>query len=99
MRNSFVVCYDIADPKRWRQVYKFMLGVGDPVQYSVFRCDLSRTERVLLMEKLVPVMNQHEDRIMLVDLGPAGEDHTGDERIECWGKPLAEMPTRAAFIV
>lgn len=99
MRNAYIVCYDISDPKRWRKVHKLMLGVGDPVQWSVFRCDLSRTEKIILMEKLVPVMNQSEDRLMLVDLGPAGEDHTGDDRVECWGRPLAELPKRGAVIV
>ena len=99
MRNAFVVCYDIADQKRWRIVYRMMLGVGDPVQFSVFRCDLSRSERVLLMEKLVPTINQAEDRIMLIDLGPAGTDRPAEDRIECWGKPLRGMPIRGPVII
>jgi CRISPR-associated protein Cas2 len=99
MRNTFVISYDVGDPKRWRKVYRLMLGIGDPVQFSVFRCDLNRSEKVLFMEKLVPVLNQNEDRIMVVDLGPAGEERTGDDRIECWGKPLVEMPERKAKII
>jgi CRISPR-associated protein Cas2 len=99
MRHAYVVCYDIANPKRWRSVYRLMLGVGDPVQFSVFRCELSKMEKTILLEKLLPVMNQAEDRVMLVDLGPAGEERTGEDRIECWGKPLQEMPARGPIII
>jgi CRISPR-associated protein Cas2 len=99
VRNAFVVCYDISDPKRWRRVYKLLMGVGDPVQFSVFRCDLSRSEKVLLLEKLIDVINQAEDRVMFVQLGPAGDERTAEDRIETWGKPLAPMPTRGPIIV
>jgi CRISPR-associated protein Cas2 len=99
MRHAFIVCYDISHPKRWRKVYRHLLGVGDPVQYSVFRCELSRSEKVLLLEKLVAVMHQGEDRVMFVQLGPAGEERTGEQRIETWGKPLMEMPPRGPMIV
>jgi CRISPR-associated protein Cas2 len=99
MRNTYVICYDIADPKRWRKVYKTLMGVGDPVQYSVFRCQLSGKERILMLEKLVPAMNQAEDRVMLINLGPAGRDRASEDRIECWGKPLQELPPRGPIIV
>ena len=45
MRNRFLVCYDVSDPKRLAQVYKKMNGFGEPAQYSVFICDLSPKER------------------------------------------------------
>lgn len=99
MRNCFVVCYDISDPKRWRSIYKLLMGVGDPVQYSVFRCDLSRSEKIILEEKLIPAMNQREDRLMFINLGPSGNHHSGEDRLECIGKPLSEMPERKAVIV
>ncbi len=99
MRYSFVVCYDIADPKRWRLIYKLFMGVGDPVQYSVFRCDLSKAEKIILEEKVLPAMNQREDRVMFINLGPAGSTHGGEDRLECFGKALTEMPERKAFII
>lgn len=98
MRSRYVVCYDIADPKRWRRVYRIMRGFGDPLQYSVFRCDLSPTERILLLMAVTEVINQREDRVMLVDVGPV--DGRGQACIEALGKPLDVSPTeRIAVIV
>lgn len=99
MRNSFVVCYDIADPKRWRSIYKLFMGVGDPVQYSVFRCELSKSEKIILEGKIIPVMNQREDRVMFINLGPSDSVQSVDDRLEWFGKPLSEMPERKAFII
>ncbi|MGQ9898533.1 MAG: CRISPR-associated endonuclease Cas2 [Acidobacteriota bacterium] len=97
MRNRYIVCYDIANPKRWRQVYRIMRGFGDPLQYSVFRCDLSSTERVLLMMAITEVINQREDRLLLVNVGPA--DGRGKACIEALGKPLGVYPTERITVV
>ncbi len=97
MRSRYIVCYDIANPKRWRRVYRIMRGFGDPLQYSVFRCDLSATERVLLLMAVTEVINQREDRIMLVDVGPA--DGRGRTCIEAFGKPLEVTLTERITVV
>jgi CRISPR-associated protein Cas2 len=97
MRNVWVISYDIAEPKRWRKIYRVMCGHGDPLQYSVFRCELSAIELHRLKESLWPILNSAEDRMMIVDLGPAGG--RGDECIEFWGAPLVEPPERGATIV
>ena len=39
--NCYVVSYDIREKKRLCRVHKAMLGFGEPVHYSVFRCDLT----------------------------------------------------------
>lgn len=70
MRNSYLVSYDISDQKRLRRVFKTMRGFGDHLQYSVFRCDLSPQERVLLMEAITPIINHRDDQVLIVDLGP-----------------------------
>ena len=72
MRNVYLVCYDVADDKRLRKTHKKMLGYGDPLQYSVFRCELSPTEKHGLREALWQILKWDKDRVMLVDLGPAG---------------------------
>ena len=97
MRNVYLICYDVADPKRLRWTYKTMRGYGTPVQYSVFRCELSAVERQLLRESLWEILNWDHDRVMLIDLGPAGA--RGDECIEFWGDPRVEPPARRAVIV
>lgn len=48
MRQTYVVSYDVADPRRLRQVFKTMRGHGGWLQLSVFRCDLSAQELVEL---------------------------------------------------
>jgi len=97
MRNVYLVSYDVCDAKRLRKVYTKMCGHGDPLQYSVFRCELSPIERQLLQEDLWPLLNLKEDRVMLVDLGPVGA--RGNECIEFWGTPRVTPATGAAVIV
>lgn len=97
MRNVYLLCYDVADDKRLRKTYKKMCGFGVPVQYSVFRCELSPTEKQHMKEALWDILNWDKDRVMLIDLGPAGA--RGDECIEFWGDPRVELPRRVAVIV
>ncbi len=97
MRNVFLVCYDVADAKRLRRTYRKMRGFGVSVQYSIFRCEASPTEKQILQESLWEIMNWEHDRVMVIDLGPAGA--RGDTCIEFWGEPRAAIPDRRAVIV
>ena len=95
MRNRYLVCYDVSEPKRLRRTFKKMNGFGDPVQYSVFLCDLSPKERVLLEEALTDVINMKEDRVMIVNLGPV--DGRGEGSIATLGQ--ARKPVSPSSIV
>jgi len=97
MRNVYLVCYDVGNDKRLRKTYKTMCGYGDPLQYSVFRCELSAVEKQLMKESLWSLLNWAEDRVMLVDLGPAGA--RGDDCVEFWGEPRVNLPDRMAVVV
>ena len=97
MRCVYLISYDICDPKRWRQVYRIMCGAGDPVQYSVFRCELTDVELHQVQSHLWKELNLAEDRVMVVDLGPI--DGRGDDCIEFWGNPRVEPPDRTATII
>lgn len=46
MRNTYLVCYDICDDKRLRQVFKTMRDFGDHLQYSIFECQFTPTDLV-----------------------------------------------------
>jgi CRISPR-associated protein Cas2 len=70
MRNRYIVTYDISDDDRRNNVFKTLRGHGDHIQYSVFRCDLSASERVTLIAILTPLIEHAEDQILLIDLGP-----------------------------
>ncbi|HID77125.1 MAG TPA: CRISPR-associated endonuclease Cas2 [Planctomycetaceae bacterium] len=97
MRNAFLVAYDVADPKRLRRTYQKMLGFGDPLQYSVFHCELSPVEKQLLKETLWETLDWKEDRVMLVDLGPVGPGSR--RRVEFWGQPRLPLDRREAVVV
>jgi CRISPR-associated protein Cas2 len=71
MRNRYIVCYDIRDPKRLRKVFDKMHGFGNPLQYSVFQCDLSLQKKFRMLDELSALIHHDEDRVMIVDLGPA----------------------------
>jgi CRISPR-associated protein Cas2 len=70
LRNRYVVCYDISDPKRWRKIFDKMNGFGKPLQYSVFQCDLSLRAKFLLLDELSALIDHHEDRVVMIDTGP-----------------------------
>lgn len=70
MHNRYLVAYDVVDPKRLRAIYRKLCGFGEHVQYSVFVCDLSTKQRVLLSDAIGSIINAREDRVMIVDLGP-----------------------------
>jgi CRISPR-associated protein Cas2 len=70
MRQAYIVSYDISDPKRLRKVYKTMLGFGDHLQLSVFRCELNKRELVELRAKLSKALHHDQDQVLFVDIGP-----------------------------
>ncbi|MHB1492077.1 MAG: CRISPR-associated endonuclease Cas2 [Thermoplasmataceae archaeon] len=96
MRNRYIVAYDIADPKRLRKTFLMMRGFGDPVQYSVFICELSLKEKATLISSLKDIINHNEDRIMIINLGWVDSDPF--ERIEFVGKPK-EFLSRECVII
>ena len=69
MRRCYLACYDIRNPKRWRQVFKIMKGHGEHWQLSVFFCVLKPIDRVRMQTQLEEAMNLKDDQAMIVDLG------------------------------
>jgi len=67
----YVVTYDIADPKRWRRVYRLLQGYGSWLQLSVFQCRLSRRRLIELRASLEERIRREEDHVLILDLGPA----------------------------
>ena len=89
MRNSYIVSYDISDPKRLRQVFKAMRAWGDHLQFSVFECQLTRMDLVRLRAALDEIIHHDEDQVLFVDLGPA--EGRGDRVITAIGKPYVHV--------
>ncbi len=73
MERLYIVCYDVADQRRWRKLFKTMHGFGEWVQLSVFQCRLDR-RRFVEMEAAVNGLIQHgKDHVLILDLGPADQ--------------------------
>jgi len=73
MRNEhlYVVTYDIANPKRWRRVFRIMEGYGEWMQLSVFQCRLTAQRHAELIALLDGIIHHSDDHVILMDLGIA----------------------------
>lgn len=96
MRQTFVVSYDISDPKRLRKVFRTLRGYGDHLQLSVFRCELSQRELVELRTALAEIIHYGEDQVLFVDVGPA--EGRGSVSIASLGRVYTH-PERHALVV
>lgn len=84
MRHTYIVAYDIADPKRLRKVFRVCQDYGNHLQYSVFECDLSPTEKVELETKLNAAIHQNDDQVLFIELGPV--ESRGERQITALGQ-------------
>lgn len=89
MRSSFLVTYDIADPKRLRLVFQTLRGFGDHLQFSVFECQLTAADLARLKGELAGIIHHTEDQVLFVYLGPA--EGRGDRVITALGKPYTSV--------
>ena len=94
--HLYIVTYDIADPKRWRKVFKLMNGYGAWVQLSVFQCRMNRRRQAELLERLDQVIDHRDDHVVLVDVGVA--DNV-EPRVVSLGKATFHPITREPVIV
>ena len=72
-RRRYLLAYDISDPSRLRLTHKAAKRFGYPLQYSLFVCDLDRTELTGLRWAIGGVINHAEDRVAIIDVGGAGK--------------------------
>ena len=84
MRSRYIITYDISDQKRLRRMFNKMRGFGNPLQYSVFLCELSLKEKVILASSLEEIINHKEDRVIIMSIG--GTEERIEDRIEFMGK-------------
>lgn len=87
-RTRYLVCYDICNPKRLRQVAKVCESFGQRLQYSVFECPLDELRFERLRAALDEVIKHDVDQVMFVALGL--ESPLGVFRIETLGQPYTE---------
>jgi CRISPR-associated protein Cas2 len=85
MRSYYIFSYDISDPARLRRVHRLARDYGDPLQYSVFLCELSDRDKAMLEGRLLEVISKDEDQALLIRLR-AAEDV--ESLVECHGRPV-----------
>ncbi len=68
-RVLYLVAYDVRDPKRLRKIHKALKGFGDPLQFSVFQCELTRMEEQMMVAEVSEIIHHHEDRVIVIDIG------------------------------
>lgn len=68
MERYWLVCYDVADPKRLRRVAKRMQDFGLRVQKSVFECWLSDARLDELKESVAKIVDEKEDDVRYYSL-------------------------------
>jgi CRISPR-associated protein Cas2 len=96
MRDTYIVCYDIADDKRLRRVFKICKDFGQHLQFSVFECDLTLAEKLQFEEKLLAEIKREEDQVLFIRLGPA--EQRGQREITALGVPYISIDA-SCFVV
>jgi CRISPR-associated protein Cas2 len=61
----WLVCYDVRDAKRLRKTARHMEGYGDRMQYSVFRCWVTKRELERLRWELTSMLEPEDDVLFL----------------------------------
>ncbi|HKI35495.1 MAG TPA: CRISPR-associated endonuclease Cas2 [Gemmataceae bacterium] len=92
--DSWIVAYDISDPKRLRKVATACEDYGVRKQKSVFLCRLSATDFVRLRSRLYDLIHLEEDQVLFLPL--CGKCVTA---IEAIGRPTEAHDVRDVVIV
>lgn len=80
--DSYLVCYDISDPKRLRKVARCCEDFGYRKQLSVFLVRVSATDFVRLRSRLYDIISLTEDQVLFIPLTDACL-----QRLEVIGRP------------
>lgn len=94
MMDSYLVCYDISDPKRLRKVATVCEDFGYRKQYSVFLCRLSATDLVRLRSRLYDIINLTQDQVLFVPMCAKCVN-----QIEAIGRPTEAADAKDVVIV
>jgi CRISPR-associated protein Cas2 len=58
-----IVSYDISEDKRRTKIHNILSSYGQWMQYSLFECDLTKTEYAKLRSRLNKIINTETDSI------------------------------------
>jgi CRISPR-associated protein Cas2 len=92
--DSYLVAYDISDPKRLRKVATACEDYGVRRQYSVFLCRLSATGFVRLRTRLYDLIKHDEDQVLFIPLCARCV-----QQITALGRPMEPPEARDVVVV
>jgi CRISPR-associated protein Cas2 len=92
--ESWLVSYDISDPKRLRKVAQTCEDFGARKQYSVFLCRISATDLVRLRTRLYDIIDLAEDQVLFIPLCPRCVN-----QIEALGRPTEAADAKDVVVV
>ena len=92
--DSYIVAYDISDPKRLRRVASCCEDFGYRKQLSVFLCRLSRTDFVRLRSRLYDIIDLEADQVIFIPV--CGKCVN---QIEAIGRPTEAADARDVVMV
>jgi CRISPR-associated protein Cas2 len=68
-KRVYLLSYDIRDKKRLRLMHKVATKYGVLLQYSLYACVLTRTQRIDLRIDVGNVIDHGVDSVVILDLG------------------------------
>ena len=66
--DTYLVAYDICNPKRLRKVARTCEDFGLRRQYSVFLCRITAMDLVRLKSRLYDIINLDQDQVLFIPL-------------------------------
>jgi CRISPR-associated protein Cas2 len=92
--DTYLVAYDICDPKRLRKVAKTCEDFGFRRQYSVFICRITAADLVRLKSRLYDIIELQEDQVLFIPL--CNRCASGMESL---GRPVEQHDARDVVMV
>jgi CRISPR-associated protein Cas2 len=92
--ESWLVCYDISDPKRLRKVASACEDFGERKQYSVFLCRLSPTQFQRLRARLYELIHKEQDQVLFLPVCASCVN-----KMEAMGREMEAVDARDVVVV
>jgi len=64
-KRKYLICYDIANPKRLQKVHRVVCRYAIMIQYSVYLAELNQTQHDALLITLAHIIDKKKDDIRL----------------------------------
>ena len=96
--HYYLICYDIANEKRLKKVFKLCKNFGIAIQYSVFLCHITDENLEILKSRLIPLINNQDDQVLFVKIKETENHSIAKNTISSMGRPLKASETPNCWI-